>query len=154
MLLEPHCLYLFCFNVFCFVHPWKRALYVTFNKISYRYSLCLSLSLVFCLFLCLSVCLSFSLVTSNWSLSVPADSSSRGGDIAVHVFDINQPSLPTPFYSVLVIIPVFTTLSIVFHSINSLDNCPLSHSVLLVLFLACWSFQLSLWKPPIALNLI
>ena len=28
---------------------------------------------------------------------VPAGSPSRGGDVKVHVFDINQPSLPTPF---------------------------------------------------------
>ena len=25
-----------------------------------------------------------------------------GGDVALYVFDINQPSVPTPFYSVLV----------------------------------------------------
>ena len=39
----------------------------------------------------------------------------------------NQPSLPTPFYSVLVSISVFVALSTVFHSINSLDNSPFSH---------------------------
>ena len=46
--------------------------------------------------------------------------------------DINQPSLPTPFfyYSVLVSISVFVALSTAFHSINSPDNSPLSHSVL------------------------
>ena len=33
---------------------------------------------------------------------VPAGSPSRGGDVTVYAFDINQPSLPTPFYSVLV----------------------------------------------------
>ena len=32
----------------------------------------------------------------------PTGSPSRGGDVAVDVFDINQPSLPTPFYPVLV----------------------------------------------------
>ena len=32
---------------------------------------------------------------------VPKGSPSRGGDVAVYVFDINQLSLPTPFYSVL-----------------------------------------------------
>ena len=42
--------------------------------------------------------------------------------------DINHPSLPTPFYSVLVSISVFMALSTVFHSINSPDNSPLSHS--------------------------
>ena len=29
---------------------------------------------------------------------VPTGSPSSGGDVAVYVFDINQPSLPTPFY--------------------------------------------------------
>ena len=51
-------------------------------------------------------------------------------------------------YSVLVSVSVFMALSTVFHSINSPDNFPLSHSVLLVLFLPYWSFRLyiSLWK--------
>ena len=62
---------------------------------------------------------------------VPASSSSRGGDVAVYVFDINQPSLPTPFHYVLVSISVFMALSTVFHSINSSDKSPLSHSVLI-----------------------
>ena len=57
-------------------------------------------------------------------------SPSRGGDAAVYVFDINNSSLPTPFYSVLASVSVFTALSTVFHSINSLDNSPLSHYVL------------------------
>ena len=48
----------------------------------------------------------------------------------VYVFDITQPSLPIPFYSVLVFISVFTALSTVFHSRHSPDNSPLSHSVL------------------------
>ena len=38
---------------------------------------------------------------SYWS-AVPAGSPSRGGDVKVCVLDINQPSLPSPFYSVLV----------------------------------------------------
>ena len=44
-------------------------------------------------------------------------------------------------------------LSTIFHSINSQDNSPLSHSVLPILFLPYWSFQLhiSLWKSPSAL---
>ena len=41
---------------------------------------------------------------------VPTDSPSRGGDVAVYVFDINQLSLPTPFYSVLVSIILFLCL--------------------------------------------
>ena len=74
--------------------------------------------------------------------SGPAGSPFRGGDVTVYVPDINQPSLPTPFYSVLVSVSVFMALSTVFYSINSPDNSPLSHSVLLVLFLSYWSFQL------------
>ena len=52
-----------------------------------------------------------------------------------YVSDMNQPSLPTLFYSVLVSVSVFTTLSTVFHSVNSPDNSPISLSVLLVLIL-------------------
>ena len=55
---------------------------------------------------------------------------------------INQPSLPTPFNSVLVSVFVFLALSTVFHSINSPGNSPFSHSVLVVLALPYWSFQL------------
>ena len=73
--------------------------------------------------------------------------------MSLSVFDINLPSFPTPFYSVLVSVFVFTAFSTVFHSINSPDNSLLSHSVLAVLFLSDWSFQLyvSLWKSPTAL---
>ena len=46
------------------------------------------------------------------------------------------------FYSVLVSVSVFMALSTVFRSINSSDNSPFSHSVLPVLFLPYWSFQL------------
>ena len=56
-------------------------------------------------------------------------------------FDINQPSLPT-LYSVLMSVSVFMALSPVFHSINSPDNSPLSHSVRLVLFLPFSSISL------------
>ena len=56
--------------------------------------------------------------------------------------NINHPSLPAPFYSVLVSISVFMALSTALHSIKSPDNSPLSHSVLLVLFLSYWLFQL------------
>ena len=65
-------------------------------------------------------------------IHVPTGSPSRGGDVAVYV-NLNQPSLSTLFYSDLVSISVFMALSIVFHSINSPDNSPLSHSVLPVL---------------------
>ena len=73
---------------------------------------------------------------------VPAGSPSRGVDVTVFVSDINQPSLATPFRSVLVSVSVFMTLSIIFLPMNPFDNSPLSHSVLLVLFLPYWSFQL------------
>ena len=53
-------------------------------------------------------------------------------------FDINQPSLPTPFYSVLVSVSVFMAHSTVFHSINSPGNSLLSHFLLMVLFLPNW----------------
>ena len=73
-------------------------------------------------------------------LVVLLGSPSRAGDVRVYVPDINRTSLPSPFYSVLV--SVFMALSTVLDSINSPDNSPLSHSVLLVLFLLYWSFQL------------
>ena len=62
-------------------------------------------------------------------LANPAGSPSRGRDVAVYVFDINQPSLPTPLYSALASVSVFVALSTVFHSINCPNNSPLSHSV-------------------------
>ena len=71
-----------------------------------------------------------------------------------YVYDINQQNLPILFlYSVSVSVSAFMALSTVFHSINSSDNSPLSHSVLPVLFLPYWSFQLyiSLRKSPSAL---
>ena len=70
-------------------------------------------------------------------------SPSRGGDVTVYVCDINQPSLPIPFYSVLVSVSVFMALSTVFHSINSPYDSPFSHcssgliSALLVLLTIC-----------------
>ena len=53
---------------------------------------------------------------------VPGGSSSRGGDVAVFVFDINQPSLPTLFHSVLESISVVMALSAVFHSIDKFSR--------------------------------
>ena len=83
-----------------------------------------------------------------------AGSPSRGREVVVHVKDVNQPSLPTPFCSVPVSISVSMALSTEFHSINSPDNPPLSHCVLPVLILpSYWSFQLlySLRRSPSAL---
>ena len=79
-------------------------------------------------------------------------SPSRGGDVAV--YSSHKPtSLPTPLYSVLVSVSVFMALSIVFLSMNSPDNSPLSRSVLLVLFLLDSSLQLYIHvrKSPSAL---
>ena len=67
----------------------------------------------------------------------------RGGNVAVYVFDINQPRLPVPFYSVLVSMPVFMALSAAFYSIHSPDNSPLSYSVVPVLILLYLSLVLS-----------
>ena len=47
---------------------------------------------------------------------VPTGSPSRDLDVALYVLDINQPSLPTPFYSVLVSVSVFTALQLYFIS--------------------------------------
>ena len=47
-------------------------------------------------------------------VTVPTCSLSRGGYVAVYVFDINQPSLPTPFYSVLVTVYVFMPFQLYF----------------------------------------
>ena len=76
-------------------------------------------------------------------LLVPAGSPSHSGDVAVYVFFyINQQSLPTPFYSVLASISVFMALSTVFHSINSPNNSPLSHSVLIFALLVLSTIHL------------
>ena len=88
---------------------------------------------------------------------VPTGSPSRGGDVAVYVSDINQPSSPTPFYSVLVSISVFMAISTVFHSINSLDKSPLSHSVLPILslpYLLVLSIMYLFMKVFLSLNMI
>ena len=77
-------------------------------------------------------------------------STQRASDVP-HVYHLTC-FVSTPFYSVLVSVSVFMALSTTFYSINPPDISPLSRSVLLVLFLLCWSFQLhiSLWKSPSA----
>ena len=55
--------------------------------------------------------------------------------------DINQPSLATPFHSVLASISVFMALSTEFRSIDS-STTLFSDSVLPVLSLPYWSFQI------------
>ena len=54
--------------------------------------------------------------------AVPAGLPSRGGDVTVYVLDINQPSLPHSFYSVLLSVSVFMAVSTVLHSMNSSDK--------------------------------
>ena len=46
------------------------------------------------------------------------------------------------FLYFVVSIYVFMAFSTIFHSINSPDNSPFSHSVRPVLFMSYWSFQL------------
>ena len=88
--------------------------------------------------------------------NLPTGSPSRGGDVAIGVFDVNPPSLPTPFYSVLVSVSVFMALSTVFHSINSPDWSAFSLcssgviSALLVLFTIFFFMNVSL-SPDITL---
>ena len=71
-------------------------------------------------------------------------SPSRGGGVAVYVFDINQPSLPDPFFILFLcqVLCCFKALSTVFHSTNSPYNSLLSRPVLPFLFLPYWFFQL------------
>ena len=59
---------------------------------------------------------------SNPLQTVPVGSPSRGGDVMVYALDVNKPSFPTPFYSVLVSVSVFMALSTSFHFMNSPDN--------------------------------
>ena len=76
-------------------------------------------------------------------LFVPVGLPSRGGDDAVYVFDVNQPSLPTPFYSVLV--GRWSGFYVGFHR-GGTDPVLVSISVLFILFLclflSLWPFQL------------
>ena len=62
---------------------------------------------------------------------VPAGSPSRGGDVAVYVFDITPKltELAHSFSFCSYALSVFMTLSTVLYSMNSPDNSPLSHSV-------------------------
>ena len=67
---------------------------------------------LFIAFLSFSLFFYFSLLFSlPFPFSVvPAGSPSRGGDVAVCVCDIKQPSLPTPFYPVFVSASVFMAI--------------------------------------------
>ena len=74
---------------------------------------------------------------------IPAGSPSCGGGVAVHVFDIKPTELAHSFLFCSCVYFCVMALSTVFHSINSPDKSPLSHSVLPVLFLPYRSFQQS-----------
>ena len=103
--------------------------------------MCVSMCVCVCMYVCVRVhacmhvymCVFVFVHVCKVIFAVPMDSPSRGGDVMIYVYDINQPSLLTPFYSVLVSISVSVALSTVFHSINSLNNTPFSCSVLPVL---------------------
>ena len=81
---------------------------------------------------------------------VPVGSASRGGDVAVYVSDISQPSLQTllfyfvlyQFMSVSIFMAPFNCIS--FHKFSW--QLATSHSVLPALFLPNWSFQLYLFE--------
>ena len=65
-------------------------------------------------------------------LRVPTGSPPRGGDVTVHVYDIDQPSLPLLFILFLCLF-LSMALSTVFYSMKFPDNSPFFHSVLPVL---------------------
>ena len=52
---------------------------------------------------------------------VPVGSPSRGGDVAVYVLDINQASLPTPFYSVLFLLFYYCVYFCLYASFNCIS---------------------------------
>ena len=79
--------------------------------------------------------------TVSHRIIVSAGSPSRGGDVTVCLR--HKPiEIAHSFKSVLVFVSVFMALSTVFHSIISPVNSPFSRSVLPVLSLPYWSFQL------------
>ena len=88
-------------------------------------------------------CLTYTLF-GNWVNSILEDPPSRGGGVTVYVKDINQPSMPTPFlFCSCVRFCLLGPLNCTLHSINSPDNSPFSHSVLPVMSLPYFSFQLN-----------
>ena len=60
-----------------------------------------------------NVCLlgPFNFILEKFFKHVVAGTPSRGGDVMFYLKDINQPSLPTPFYSVPVSFSVFMSFS-------------------------------------------
>ena len=93
---------------------------------------CLTVSL--CVTACVHECASADLHSLPLSLSLSFF-------LSLSVLDISKPSLPTPFtlfFGLFLSYGPFTYIS--FHKFSR--NSPLSHSVLPVLFLPYWSFQL------------
>ena len=78
----------------------------------------------------------------SFCFEVLVGSPSHGEDVTLYVCDINQLSLPTPVYSVLVSSSVFMALSTVFHSINSPDNFLFSRCSSGLISLLYWTFQI------------
>ena len=81
---------------------------------------------------------------------VRVGSPSRGGDVTTGT----NRACPLFFYSVLVSVSVFMALSTVFHSINSPDNSPFSHSVLVVKTLLVLSTTYLFMKVSFCLDII
>ena len=70
-------------------------------------------------------------------------SPSRSGDVVIHIFYINQPSLLTPFlFCSCICFCLYEPFHCISLPIDSPNNSLLSHSVLLVSSLPYWSFQL------------
>ena len=148
-------LFLPTFSLCC---AWGTIVYTTFYSYLWS-SLSSLLSASFLLYL-LSALFLFTSFARTTGLHFPRVIPRRSSSRTHHhtwwgccVFDISQPSLPTPFSVVLVSVSVFMTLSTVFHSINSPDNSPLFLSVLPVFVLPYWSFELYIifWRSPSAL---
>ena len=59
-----------------------------------------------------------------------AGSPSPGGHVKINIVNVNQLSLPTPFYSTLMSISASALLSTIVFSINSPNNTPVSSSLL------------------------
>ena len=139
-------------SLLSYSHPYCLTLILTVFLSSL-----LSFSHLYCLSLILTVLLSSLLSYSHpYCLSlkwVPVGSPSRGGDVTLYVWHKPTKLAHSFFYSVLASISDFMAHSTIFHSINSPDKSPFSDSVLPVLSLPYWSFQLyiSLWKFPSAL---
>ena len=81
---------------------------------------------------------------------VPVGSPSRGGNVAVYVFDINQPSLPVPFFFFLNYYYVFVSKSI-FIGFSTVFHSKILPSTLRFLTLFFWSYSASLVLPTIYL---